>query len=169
LWLVTRIGASRVWNLLLALLLLISMCLTPRAEAIELDATWSTAYRENIRVRVCFGSFLNYIPELYDQSTGWERLIAAVQNVLDLWNVYGQVRVKFVYDGTGSDGSPECLPNGRPPSGFAYVRAEPLAPNDHELAAALCGQRCGSALSKCAVSFYDRTPTADIRLYYAAP
>jgi hypothetical protein len=57
-----------------------------RAEAIELDATWSTTYRENIRVRVCFGSFLQWIPELNDQATGCEKLIAAVQNVLDLAN-----------------------------------------------------------------------------------
>jgi hypothetical protein len=84
------------------------MFFTPSAEAMELDATWSTTYRENIKVRVCFGSFLQWIPELYDQATGWEKLIAAIQNVLDLWNVYGQVRVRFVYDGPGIDGSPEC-------------------------------------------------------------
>jgi len=165
LWLVTRIGASRVWNLPLALLLLISMCLTPRAEAIELDGTWSTTYRENIRVRVCFGSFLQWIPELYDQATGWEKLIAAVQNVLDLWNVYGQVRVRFVYDGAANDSSPECLPHGEPPSGYVYVRAEESHPGDCA-GAVDCYLACGmpsTSISKCAVSFYGKTSTkADI-------
>jgi len=154
----------RVWNLQLALLFVISMFFTPSAEAIELDATWSTTYRENIRVRVCFGSFLNYISELYDQATGWEKLIAAVQNVLDLWNVYGQVRVKFVYDGPADDSSPGCSKNNLPPAGYVYVRAEDLHLGD-ALAATSCDQWCGSGRSSCAVSFYDRNSggSTDIR------
>ncbi|HOU53463.1 MAG TPA: hypothetical protein PLQ97_05995 [Myxococcota bacterium] len=117
------------------------------ATAIELDGSWSSTYRENIKVRICFGSFATWIPELNQT-----KLVTAVNNMMDLWGVYGQVKVKFVYDGAADDSSSYCQVNGQAPTGYLYVRAERAHPGSF-YGSANCSTWCGDR-SRCWVVLY---------------